>query len=195
MSDPRVLRTRTALHEAVAELAGETPIAQVSVSEIAERAGINRATFYKHFATPQEALTSLLEEDLDRLRARSIATRTGLDTNPREAFLATTEEAIDHVDRFRSIYELGFAARTDGIATGILSDHFVESAQQYLEEAAPTTPALASLDAATVAAFITGGLIGVLRGQLVGGSAPRAAILATINQLVPEWWFRERTPN
>ena len=47
--DPRVKRTRQLLEKAFLEVATEKGFQAVSVQDITERAGVNRATFYAHF--------------------------------------------------------------------------------------------------------------------------------------------------
>ena len=48
-NDPRVKRTRQLLLQALDELAAEKDVRSISVQDIAERATLNRATFYAHF--------------------------------------------------------------------------------------------------------------------------------------------------
>jgi AcrR family transcriptional regulator len=47
--DPRVRRTRELLRQALTELLAEKSFAAITVRDIAERATVNRATFYAHF--------------------------------------------------------------------------------------------------------------------------------------------------
>jgi AcrR family transcriptional regulator len=47
--DPRIARTRELLWSALVRLIDERGYASISVSDIASRAGLNRATFYRHF--------------------------------------------------------------------------------------------------------------------------------------------------
>ncbi len=47
--DPRVRRTRHLLHEALEKLLEETAFENISVGDIAEKATLNRATFYDHY--------------------------------------------------------------------------------------------------------------------------------------------------
>lgn len=47
--DPRIKRTRMLLEGAFSELLHEKDFQSISVQDITERAGINRATFYAHF--------------------------------------------------------------------------------------------------------------------------------------------------
>ncbi|GGG92612.1 TetR/AcrR family transcriptional regulator [Silvibacterium dinghuense] len=61
--DPRVRRTRQLLREAVEALLHTQPFDAISVQQIAEQAGVNRATFYAHYLD-REALV----EDLVRSR-------------------------------------------------------------------------------------------------------------------------------
>jgi AcrR family transcriptional regulator len=63
ISDPRVSRTREHIVEAFTELCGERGMQAVSIAEIARRAGVNRATFYRHF----EGKTDLLERGIETL--------------------------------------------------------------------------------------------------------------------------------
>lgn len=69
-TDPRVRRTRELLTKAFAELMSEQGFASVTVQDIAERAGINRATFYAHyddkFALFDRMVRSLFRAELER---------------------------------------------------------------------------------------------------------------------------------
>ncbi len=48
--DPRVKRTRQLLEQSFMEIIAEKGFQAVTVQDITERAGVNRATFYAHFA-------------------------------------------------------------------------------------------------------------------------------------------------
>ena len=54
--DPRVKRTRQLLEQAFLQVASEKGFQAVSVQDITERAGVNRATFYDHFTDKYELL-------------------------------------------------------------------------------------------------------------------------------------------
>lgn len=54
--DPRVTRTRGLLEDAFMEAVAEKGFQSVSVKDITERAGVNRATFYAHFSDKYELL-------------------------------------------------------------------------------------------------------------------------------------------
>lgn len=67
-NDPRVKRTRKMLMEAFISLLGEQRFSDISVQDIAERATVNRATFYAHFvdkyALLDEAFSEMFREQV-----------------------------------------------------------------------------------------------------------------------------------
>ena len=69
-TDPRVRRTRELLTTAFAGLMNEQGFASVTVQDVAERAGINRATFYAHyddkFALFDEMVRNVFRAELER---------------------------------------------------------------------------------------------------------------------------------
>jgi len=62
LDDPRVKRTRQLLHEAFISLMMERRFRDITVQEIADRATVNRATFYAHFEDKFDLLDSAIRE-------------------------------------------------------------------------------------------------------------------------------------
>lgn len=60
--DLRILRTRRLLVQAMAELLEEKDLQSVTISDIAERAMINRATFYAHFADKYDLFAYIVRD-------------------------------------------------------------------------------------------------------------------------------------
>jgi AcrR family transcriptional regulator len=61
-SDPRAVRTRALLLQAFAALLAEKTFTAISVQDVAERATVNRATFYAHFEDKYALLDSFIRE-------------------------------------------------------------------------------------------------------------------------------------
>jgi len=61
--DPRIMRTRKLIREALASLLAEKSFESVTVQDIAERATVNRATFYAHFTDKFALLDAMIRED------------------------------------------------------------------------------------------------------------------------------------
>lgn len=67
--DPRVRRTRELLREAVEALLKAQPFDAISVQQIAERAGVNRATFYAHYLDREALVEDLVRSRFEKLLA------------------------------------------------------------------------------------------------------------------------------
>ena len=68
--DPRITRTRGLILQAFMELLPEKGFQSVSVLDIAEKAGINRATFYAHFpdkyALLDHSISQMFRQELEK---------------------------------------------------------------------------------------------------------------------------------
>jgi AcrR family transcriptional regulator len=88
--DPRVKRTRGLIVRAFGELVAEKGHRGLTVQEIAERATVNRATFYDHFRDQYELLDYFMSEAFrDELRRR-LPEGPGLDEESLRALVLTT---------------------------------------------------------------------------------------------------------
>ncbi len=54
--DRRIKRTRAALAQALLDLAGERPFAQLTIRELTERADVGYATFFRHYPSKEALL-------------------------------------------------------------------------------------------------------------------------------------------
>ncbi|MEA4913640.1 MAG: TetR/AcrR family transcriptional regulator C-terminal domain-containing protein [Christensenella sp.] len=61
-TDRRVLYTKMFLRESLLELMREKPISKITPTELCRRAGINRNTFYTHYKSTEDLLSSIEEE-------------------------------------------------------------------------------------------------------------------------------------
>ena len=65
--DRRVRKTKKQLRQALMDLMSEKPSKSISVRELAERADINRGTFYIHYKDVGDLLQRLEDEMAERL--------------------------------------------------------------------------------------------------------------------------------
>jgi AcrR family transcriptional regulator len=95
--DRRIVRTRTALYDALVALIRERAYASIRVEDIVERANVGRSTFYAHFRSKDE----LLERSLERLRAELTAAIAGVSN----AGLGDVSRALfRHINGHRDIH-------------------------------------------------------------------------------------------
>ena len=63
-TDPRVQRTHKLLQEALIELTAERGFDAITVGDIAKRATVNRATFYRHYQDKHDLLEQIFRETI-----------------------------------------------------------------------------------------------------------------------------------
>ena len=134
-TDRRIERTRANVVAAMRELIMERDYADITVTEIARRAGVDRKTFYLHYATKdallraieREGAQGLLEmlhshtrpgevlnvadicEALDAALGQDLELHRRLASNPSYGFVASDEKAIVRdalVDALRAIFDV-----------------------------------------------------------------------------------------
>lgn len=66
-TDRRILRTLRMIDDAMMGLLEEKPIGEIGVTELCERADINRNTFYSHYNNPMDVLNHLEENILTEI--------------------------------------------------------------------------------------------------------------------------------
>ena len=64
-NDPRAIRTRQAFQEAFLTLLREKQYPQITVTDVANRAGFARHTFYNHYETLDDLLSNVIDSVLD----------------------------------------------------------------------------------------------------------------------------------
>lgn len=68
-TDPRILRTRNLLHQALGKLMLQKDFDKISVQDIAEAATVNRVTFYDHYIDKFALLEAMVETRFNELLA------------------------------------------------------------------------------------------------------------------------------
>ena len=64
-ADMRVIKTKRVIRNALTELMSEKELSKITISELSERAMINRKTFYRHYRNVGDVVTELENEILD----------------------------------------------------------------------------------------------------------------------------------
>lgn len=100
--DPRVRRTRQLLQEALLGLIREQSFDDVTVQDITERAGLNRATFYLHYRDKDDLLTQIMKEALDALEAQA-RRHEDSDESAQEAIVGWFQHAAAYPDLYHLV--------------------------------------------------------------------------------------------
>jgi AcrR family transcriptional regulator len=111
--DIRVERTRRALQQALLELAHERPIDELTIADIADRAGVNRSSYYQHYADRDALLADALDAAFD-------AAGTGLvddDLEPTGLPPGGMTRFLEHFAEYADIYRWALGPRGSALVT------------------------------------------------------------------------------
>lgn len=192
MTDARIVRTRASLRAAILELASQKPVTEITVSELAAAADINRVTFYKHYVSPAEALGEALQSELDATREVVLARQAAGDCNTPDALICGLDLILEHVARHRRLYELSVSAKDDGAVPWALSEHFSTTIKMFLEHRASDLPCNGKFDIDIVSGFYGAGLVGAVYTWLQAGETDTAPLVDAVTRILPEWWFPQK---
>jgi AcrR family transcriptional regulator len=125
--DARQVRTRSTLARTIRELASERSLDDISVTDVATRAGISRPTFYAHADSPGALLGSVLADEL----AAETPARSGSHTAQLTQFLTAVAE---HVQRNRELYRNNVRLRLPPRLRDVLLEHLERGFTAHLAE-------------------------------------------------------------
>lgn len=115
-TDPRILRTRQFLKEALIELMEEMSIEKITVNRLAQRAQINRVTFYLHYRDIPDMLEKMAddmaEEVLQVVRDDTDFTEAG-----QEEKWPMLEHLLVHIAENAKFYKIVLTSRKSTIFT------------------------------------------------------------------------------
>lgn len=185
-SDPRIARTTRACERAVVELAAESPISQVSVADLAERAGITRATFYNHYANPLALLIEVLLADLERAHFGEETRRAEGSYSAEEMLRLSIVDVADHIERFEAVYRLAVHDPADGGVYESLVRHFSEYALSFIEQSAHA--GLPASNSGVIAQFLAHGFAGAIKAWVGDPSVSKDDLIDAATACAPVWW-------
>jgi AcrR family transcriptional regulator len=185
-TDPRSVRTATACEVAIVELASEHPISQVTIADLADRAGVTRATFYNHYASPLELLIGVLVADLERVHRLEDARRMQGGRTAAEMLRLSIADVADHIERFMPVYQHAVHDPADGGVYEALVRHFTDYAVAFL--AVCTHPELPDANHDVIAQFVAHGFAGAIKAWLSDASVTKSDLVHASVAAAPAWW-------
>ena len=154
--DRRVIRTKKAIRSAFAELIAEKEYKDITVTDIAERADINRKTFYNYYSNI-EALMADIENEavatydrlLDDLKAHDLL------NSPELIVTRISSTVTENLDYF---HDLLIMSKND-----VLFSRIADNVKKQIRDILDSQEVLDPVRAETLAIFITSGALSVYR--------------------------------
>jgi AcrR family transcriptional regulator len=197
--DSRQRKTRAKLASVVLTLASARPASEITASEIAIAAEINRSTFYQHASSPFALLERVLKDELDEIRDRYLGEAeldNSLDASG--AIEQVTRAVLRHVDSHAAIYLRGLGSGSGSASLKpLLSEHFARTMAMLFARRALSIPALdedpdtPGFVADSAASFIANGSVGAIEVWL-RTPEPRSEdqFMQAYHLYLPSWWPR-----
>ena len=113
-TDPRIIRTRQLLKDAFVELLQEMEIDKISVNRIAERATINRVTFYLHYRDIPDMMEKMADDMIEDIH--KILNNAKGDPNPEEDWPILVN-LLEHIAEHAKFYKVILGSRRTPIFT------------------------------------------------------------------------------
>ncbi|MDN3018931.1 TetR-like C-terminal domain-containing protein [Paenibacillus sp. BSR1-1] len=130
--DPRILRTRQLIKDALIDLLQEMELNKITVNRIAERATINRVTFYLHYRDIQDMMEKMAQEmaeDIeDIMRSATDKESTG------ETDSLMLESLLEHIAGNGKFYKVVLGTRRTPIFTERLLKILTEAITKRTEK-------------------------------------------------------------
>lgn len=186
-TDPRAQRTRAAIIRATGELLAAHRIA-FSVQQVADLAGVSRASFYTHFSGIDDVMNSMLFATLGDIRDRYEAELLAGDVSPRQAMHNADALFVDAMWRNREVLAMllrgpSRAEVREVIATGVANELGKSFARRI-------SHAPAGIDVTIAARYVGGATAEIIAAWVTGDiDATPERILQHFDELMPRWMF------
>lgn len=121
-TDPRVIRTRDLLREALMKLVAEKSFAILTIRDVTNLAGLNRTTFYLHYAGLHELLGDCARNLFSQMRSEIYANKI-LDTQQDSTRLVPFVESVfRHLEKHEKFYRAMLGRQGDPLFRGLFQE-------------------------------------------------------------------------
>lgn len=178
--DLRVVKTKKNLYQSLLLIMKDKPFEEIKVSDICEKALVNRSTFYNHFEDKYELLYSLIQ-DLKESLTNDLNQNENLD-NTKNYYMKMIELFLDHVDENIKIYSAIIRNNKNSIVIDMISDTIETDIQSKL-----TNTLITTIPSEFISKFYIGAIINVGLEYLRNPKKySKKDVLKYLNELLPD---------
>ncbi len=185
-TDPRITRTAQAFEQAIVELASQRPLSQITIADLANRAGMTRATFYNRYNSTLELLIQVLTADLEHGHRREEERRAEGRYSAAQMLRLATGDVADHVEQFKAVYQHALHDPADDGVYEALVRHFNDYALAFIARC--THPDAPEANHQVIAQFLAHGFAGAIRAWLNDDSVTKTGLVEAAVASAPVWW-------
>ena len=131
-TDLRVVKTKKLLYATLIELIKEKSFDEIRVSDICNRALVNRSTFYSHYEDKYELFSEFVKDIKDNLSKELNKTRQF--KSLKEYYVGLISIFIDHIVEYKDIYKAIVFNNKNSIAMDIIYDVINDDVKKNLSK-------------------------------------------------------------
>jgi AcrR family transcriptional regulator len=176
-TDPRSVRTRELLREALMQQVAETCFASLTIQDVTRQAGLNRTTFYLHYTGLHELLEDCARTLFEQMRAEIYASKALPNRKDAMAVVPFVECVFHHLERHEAFYRAMLGRNGDPLFRGLFQELLSELIFEPIIAGKPGRAARPDLEMNL--RFFTAGFAGVASWWLERGK-PISAELASL---------------
>lgn len=150
--DARIQRTYTLLLQALTELLEEKPFEEIRVTDLCDRAGVHRSTFYAHFEDKHHLLTFAIQELMDIFVPQPSSTE-------RDTFQYALRRVFKYFLKNREMYTLLFLDPRNASAKQLFRNEYVRAFHLFMKRRYSGAPVS---DINLYSRYFIGGLLAVV---------------------------------
>ena len=126
-TDLRIIKTNNTLYDALINLLKEKTFEEIKVSDICQKALVNRSTFYAHFNDKYELFMSLINSLKESLQTELKSIE---ETNLKDYYLKMIEVFLNHIEGKEQIYKSILINNRSSIIMDMIYDTITEDINQ-----------------------------------------------------------------
>ncbi len=173
--------THKALYEALICLLKEKEYEEIKVSDLCQKALVNRSTFYAHFNDKYDLLDSFLK-DLKQNLIEELEKNKKID-NTREYYLELIKVFINHIDNNKDTYKSIILNNRNSIILDMLYDTIKNDCKKRLEQI--STPLKQEIPDNIVIEFYLGGIVNLGISWINNSHYKKEEMIEYLTKLLP----------
>lgn len=179
--DLRIIKTKKSLYEALISLLEEKEYEEIKVSDICQKALINRSTFYAHFNDKYDLLDSFLN-DLKQSLIDELDEN--VSTNITDYYLDLIKVFINHIDNNKTTYKSIIINNRNSIILDMLYDTVRNDCKKRLEKL--SIPLNKEIPNEIIIEFYLGAIVNLGINWINNNKYTKDEIIDYLNKLLPK---------
>ena len=186
-TDPRVRRTKNQFEQALLTLLENSDYEKITVSQIAAKAGLNRATFYLHYEDKEDLLEQYLTKFLDEFQrsAKIVPEEFRYDSHYAHPLFIRMFEHMEKNIKFYQIMLSDLANSQIYFSIQSIISSFVQDASDYMHKDGITYKVPTDLSNAYVTSAYLGTILWWLENDMPYSPLEMATQLTTLSTIGP----------